>query len=66
MARAAVVVDRIIDYLSDNQEREISDLTKLTGLEVDKMRILLDFLEKFDFIRINPETGKVRLTSLIM
>ena len=65
MARAAAVVDKIIDYLSDNQEREISDLTKVTGLEIDKMRVLLDFLEKFDFIRINRENGKVRLTDLI-
>jgi len=66
MARAAVVVDKIIDYLSDNQEREIGDLTKVTGLEVEKMRVLLDFLEKFDFIRVNPKNGKVRLTDLII
>lgn len=66
MAKAARVVDIIIDSLSDNQGREISDLTKLTGLESDKMNVILDFLEKFDFIYIDHADGKVKLTDLSM
>jgi DNA-binding IclR family transcriptional regulator len=66
LAKAARVVDKIIDSLSDNQGREINDLTKITGLGVNKMNILLDFLEKFDFIYIDPQDGKVKLTELLM
>jgi len=66
LAKAARVVDKIIDSLSDNQGIEIGDLAKITGLESDKMNILLDFLEKFDFIYIDPQDGKVKLTELLM
>jgi len=66
LAKAAVVVDKIIDCLNDNQGTEISDLTKLTGLDSDKVRVLLDFLEKFNFIYIDHQDGKVKLTDLSM
>ena len=63
MESTGVIVDKILDYLSDNRWREIGDLTRLTGLKMDKVSVILDFLVKFDFVSIDPEKGRVKLTN---
>lgn len=66
MESPGVIIDKILDYLSDNQWREINDLTNITGLEMDKISVILDFLEKFDFVSVDFEKSRVKLTESSM
>lgn len=62
MESPGVIIDKILDYLSDNRWREINDLKNITGLEMDKVSVILDFLEKFDFVSVDFEKSRVKLT----
>ena len=66
MGRIGVLVDKILDYLSDNRWGEIGDLAEITGLKVDKVVLILEFLEKFDFVSVDADNGKVELTDVSM
>lgn len=66
MKSIGVIVDKILDYLSDKRWRELGELAKITGLERDKVVLILEFLEKFDFVSVDAESGRVKITDASM
>lgn len=66
MGKVGVLLDRILDYLWNNGWGEISEFKRITGLEVEKVALLLDFLERFGFVSVDEESGRVELTDSSM
>ena len=64
MEDLGVIIDRIIDSLSDGGWKEVDALSGVTGLDVKRMGVILDFLVRFEFV--DMDGGRVRLTNSMM
>ncbi|MFP3952362.1 MAG: hypothetical protein ACLFVP_09525 [Candidatus Bathyarchaeia archaeon] len=55
-------LEELLTYLSENfHPHDIEDISEKIGVEVDKLRVMINFLVKYDFIQYH--SGKLKIDS---
>jgi DNA-binding IclR family transcriptional regulator len=57
------LIDSIIDILLNGGEHTIGEVFERTGIKLKKLIALLDFLQEFDFVKVNHKLGTVIIVS---
>jgi DNA-binding IclR family transcriptional regulator len=57
-------IDKILDALKDGEYHTLKEITQKTGIKQPKTRLVIAFLQKYQFIELN-KNGKIKLNVLI-
>ncbi|MGQ9566185.1 MAG: hypothetical protein ACUVT5_06545 [Candidatus Bathyarchaeales archaeon] len=57
-------VDVLFEVLRDGEWHSLNEIISKTGMDKEKTKLIVSFLEEFDFIRMDREKKKVRLDVL--
>lgn len=56
-------IDIILDTLKNGKQHTLEEITKKTGIKEPKIRLIIAFLQKFQFIEID-KSGNIKLSIL--
>jgi DNA-binding IclR family transcriptional regulator len=55
-------IDQVLELLEDGDWHELNEITKKSGLQQPKLEAVVDFLEEYEFIHVDKEQQRARLT----
>ena len=55
-------IDQILELLKDGNWHKLDDIAKQFGLQQSKLEAIVDFLAKYEFIHIDKDEQKAKLT----
>jgi DNA-binding IclR family transcriptional regulator len=56
-------IDKILDALKNGRSHALKELTQETGIKEPKTRLIIAFLEKFQFVEVGKD-GNIKLNRL--
>jgi len=57
-------IDKILDTLKNGRYHTLEEITQKTGIKQPKTRLLIAFLQKYQFIQVN-KNGNIKLNASI-
>ncbi|MBX5327265.1 MAG: hypothetical protein ACQXXH_01640 [Candidatus Bathyarchaeia archaeon] len=57
-------VDALFEGLRDGKWHSLNEIARKTDLDEEKTKLIIAFLEEFNFIQINTENKKIKLDAL--
>ena len=60
------IIDDVLEILEDGRWHDVREAVKKSGLNESKAEAVLGFLAEYNFITLNKEQQKVKLTSTML
>lgn len=60
------IIDDVLELLEDGRWHDVREAVKKSGLNESKAEAVLGFLAEYNFITLNKEQQKVKLTSTML
>jgi DNA-binding IclR family transcriptional regulator len=57
-------IDKILDALKNGNQHTLLEITEKTNIQEPKAKLIVSFLQKFQFVQVDKRNGKIRLSSL--
>jgi hypothetical protein len=57
-------IDKLLEALTDGKWHTLEEIVQKTGIEEYRAKLVISFLQQFQFIQIDKKNGKIKLSTL--
>ncbi len=58
-------IDKLLEALIDGKWHTLEEIVQKTGIEEYRAKLVISFLQQFQFIQTDKKTGKIKLSALM-
>jgi len=59
-------IDQVLELLEDGDWHELKEIGRKSGLQQSKLEAVVDFLEEYEFIHVDKEQQRAKLTHPVL
>ena len=59
-------IDQVLELLEDGDWHKLNEIAKKSGLQQPKLEAVVDFLEEYEFIHVDKEQQRAKLTHPVL
>jgi DNA-binding IclR family transcriptional regulator len=59
-------IDQVLELLENGDWHELTEIARKSGLQQSKLEAVVDFLEEYEFIHVDKEQQRAKLTHPVL